>query len=354
MTANRCPARGALDMVVRLDDRLRIGGWATALAPVRFASATVAIAGVERDILDSAWGVTSPDIAQLFPRLHAAATCRFFVDVALAAEERLDNACVRVNPRGPAGELGPSLFQVVAPWIVMPTADDVLAVGGGEFGGLEFLGHFVDLAGLEPGHDVLDIGCGIGRMAYPLSFFVADESSYTGFDIVAASIDGARARFRRFERFAFVHADLANGMYNPDGDRSACQYRFPVEDGTVDFAFATSLFTHIDGATTRHYLAETRRALRSTGAGLLTFFLLDDEARALVDAGPRTHAFRNRFDDGYANDLDSPEAAIGYERSTVESWIASAGMRVDAWHRGSWSGFDSPTSYQDVLVVRPK
>ena len=38
--------------------------------------------------------------------------------------------------------------------------------------GAEFLGHFVRLADLRPHERVLDIGCGIGRMAVPLTQFL--------------------------------------------------------------------------------------------------------------------------------------------------------------------------------------
>ena len=44
-------------------------------------------------------------------------------------------------------------------------------VGRGDFveTGDEFMRHFLDLAGLKAHHRVLDVGCGIGRMARPLA-----------------------------------------------------------------------------------------------------------------------------------------------------------------------------------------
>src|SRR5690349_1101666 len=57
-------------------------------------------------------------------------------------------------------------------------------VGAGDFAatGDEFLGHLVDLAGLEPTSDVVDIGCGIGRIARPLAGYLT-TGSYAGFDV---------------------------------------------------------------------------------------------------------------------------------------------------------------------------
>src|SRR3954466_597973 len=49
--------------------------------------------------------------------------------------------------------------------------------------GDEFLGHFIALGGLQPSDAVLDVGCGIGRMARPLAGYLSSEGSYDGFDV---------------------------------------------------------------------------------------------------------------------------------------------------------------------------
>src|SRR3954449_7001321 len=57
-------------------------------------------------------------------------------------------------------------------------------VGAGDFvaTGDEFLGHLVALADLTPQSDVVDIGCGIGRIARPLAHFLT-TGTYAGFDV---------------------------------------------------------------------------------------------------------------------------------------------------------------------------
>src|SRR3546814_13028266 len=61
-------------------------------------------------------------------------------------------------------------------------------IGDGDFRaiGAEFLRHFVELGGLTPEDDVLDIGCGFGRMALPLARYLPPPSRSVGFDIVRA------------------------------------------------------------------------------------------------------------------------------------------------------------------------
>src|SRR3954470_20703716 len=52
-------------------------------------------------------------------------------------------------------------------------------VGDGDFRaiGAEFLGLFARLGGLRPGDAVIDIGCGIGRMALPLTQYLDPASA---------------------------------------------------------------------------------------------------------------------------------------------------------------------------------
>ena len=54
-------------------------------------------------------------------------------------------------------------------------------VGNGDFKavGYEFLRYFIQYGDLAPDDDVLDVGCGIGRMALPLANYLK-HGSYSG------------------------------------------------------------------------------------------------------------------------------------------------------------------------------
>src|SRR5436190_20773342 len=106
--------------------------------------------------------------------------------------------------------------------------------------------HFTALGRLEASHRVLDVGCGCGRMAIPLTRYLDATGSYEGFDIAATAIDYCRRQITpRHPNFRFKVADIHNGTYNPAGRTSAANFAFPYEQGEFDFAFATSVFTHL-------------------------------------------------------------------------------------------------------------
>jgi hypothetical protein len=93
-------------------------------------------------------------------------------------------------------------------------------VGAGDFKqtGEKFFRYFVELAELEPGEKLLGVGCGIGRMALPLTKYLNEKGSYEGFDIVADGIHWCRTKITpRYPNFHFRLADVRSAQYNPNG-----------------------------------------------------------------------------------------------------------------------------------------
>ena len=130
--------------------------------------------------------------------------------------------------------------------LVPPT--DLMHVGGGDFEkiGKEILQTLIEIGGLKPNERVLDVGCGVGRAAIPLTNFMKDNGSYEGFDIVPKEIKWCQKNIsRRFPNFRFQLADVYNKAYNPYGKYKASDYKFPYEDESFDFVFLTSVFTHL-------------------------------------------------------------------------------------------------------------
>jgi SAM-dependent methyltransferase len=225
--------------------------------------------------------------------------------------------------------------------------------GDGDFekSGDEFLDYFVRLAGLGPSHRVLEVGCGIGRMARPLTRYLMGR--YEGFDIVPAGIRWCEKNITaRHPNFHFTLADLRNREYNPGGRQRAAEYRFPYSDAQFDFAILTSVFTHLPFAETDHYLRELARVLAPGSRCLATFFLLNEQSRALLNRGASSIDFCYALDRAWTSNPDAPETAIAYEESVLRQQLVEAnGFALRSLHYGSWCGRDRYLSYQDVVVL---
>ena len=221
-------------------------------------------------------------------------------------------------------------------------------VGDSDFAatGEEFLGHFRELAGLGAQDRVLEIGCGIGRMARVLVPVLRPPGSYDGFDVVDSGIAWCQERYRDTPApFRFVHADLRNSAYNPGGTLDAGSYRFPYDDAAFDLVIATSLFTHLLPAAAEHYLAEAARVLAPGGRLLCTWLLFSAQRPAPAEYVALRDAATTRVADPAI-----PESAVAYEERWVIERLAARGLSLDVLAHGRWSGLEGG-SFQDIVVA---
>jgi SAM-dependent methyltransferase len=225
-------------------------------------------------------------------------------------------------------------------------------IGDGDFEstGAEFLDYFIRLGGLEPSHNVLDVGCGIGRMALPLTKYLT-TGTYEGFDILPSGIQWCKKSITpRYPNFRFTLADIRNGEYNAHGLVPASEYRFPYGDAHFDLAFLTSVFTHMRPPDVSHYLAELSRVLAPGGKCLATFFVLNHESRQLINAGRSSLDLSHALPGCWTATSQVPEAAIGYEERELERLAVGNNLRLQSISYGKWCGRAEYMSYQDVAV----
>jgi len=215
--------------------------------------------------------------------------------------------------------------------------------------GDEFARHFRELAGLQSSDRVLDIGCGIGRMARVLAPVLRPPGSYDGFDIVWPGISWCQKHYHGTPApFRFHHADLHNAQYNPRGVDSALSYRFPYDDYSFDLVLTTSVFTHLLADAVDHYLAEAARVLAPGGRLFATWFLLSDGSRVTP---PPPFRFSDATAPAAIADPAAPEAAVAYDEAWVRERLRAHGFQLrEPIHHGSWAG-RSGRSLQDITVA---
>ncbi|MBO0348931.1 class I SAM-dependent methyltransferase [Phormidium pseudopriestleyi FRX01] len=247
-----------------------------------------------------------------------------------------------------------SVPEIIIPDELLPPKELRLSVGGSfKAIGTEFFRYFIKIAGLQPDEVVLDVGCGVGRMAVPLTQYLSDRGSYEGFDIVESGITWCQSVISpRYPNFQFQRADLYNQYYNPTGQEQASNYRFPYSDNRFDFVFLTSVFTHILPEGIENYLREISRVIKPGGQALVTAFLLNEDSLSCLKSGLSTLDFTEIFETYRFADEKFPESAVAYEERFFLELAEQFGLRVNPpIHYGSWCGREDFLSVQDILLL---
>jgi SAM-dependent methyltransferase len=219
--------------------------------------------------------------------------------------------------------------------------------------GKETVRQLIELGGLLPGHRVLDVGCGVGRMALPLTGYLQPPGSYEGFDVVAPGIDWCRSNITpHFPHFRFQTANLFNSEYTPRTGSDSSEYAFPYPRASFDFVFLTSVFTHMLPSAVENYLFEVARVLKPGGRCFATFFLWNQETAALVRAARSLYSFP--YDEGIyrVHDNRRPEHAVAYDEAYVLSLLNKYGFELHGpVHYGGWSGRQPSYTGQDIILA---
>jgi SAM-dependent methyltransferase len=173
-------------------------------------------------------------------------------------------------------------------------------------------------------------------------------------DVHRAGIEWCRNNIsRKYPHFQFLHMDIQNGAYNPEGRVQAGAVAFPLRDGSVDFLAAISLFSSMFPLDVPHYIEEMSRVLKPGGRLFLSLFLLDEKSRHALDSGRASVPFATPVAGGLTAFPDRPEAAVACEGAFVLDELKSHRLALEGGiHHGRWRGGPgSSLTHEDVLVA---
>ena len=155
-----------------------------------------------------------------------------------------------------------------------------LRTGGPEFkddqyfiqSALAEVNRLVNLCQLDEESNLLDIGCGFGRLAIGLKSELP-RISYVGVDVNSKAIDWCRKYVAQgLSNFEFIRLDVANLRYNPAGTEISEDFQLPFEDGEFTTANLYSVFSHMLAPDVQTYLRELRRVVQQDGHIFFTAF----------------------------------------------------------------------------------
>lgn len=167
---------------------------------------------------------------------------------------------------------------------------DAEVVGAGSF---DLIGRqelaFVKLAGLEPTGTLVDLGCGVGRMASHAIPYLAG-GRYIGSDVAPSMLTRAQARLESVT----AESSCAVSWVKQVGTV------FDLPDASVDVFCAYSVFTHIEHEDTYNFLKDARRVVRPGGCFVFSCLPMDLAAArdifcvsAAMDHASRWNTVRN-------------------------------------------------------------
>ncbi len=234
----------------------------------------------------------------------------------------------------------------------------LIFIGSGNFiqiGNL-FKDDFVEHKIISPESNVLDVGCGIGRSAIPLTGYLKG-GRYEGFDIIKTGINWCNKHIaKRFPNFRFTLVDLSNDLYKNSGGL-AQNFTFPYPHSSFDLVIVLSVFTHMVEEEVERYVSEISRVLKPGGYCYSTFFILNDSSIRYMKSN--NHAFDFKFDKGNYSLLDEEvrSANVAFNEDYVmNTLVPENGFIVQSMRYGSWSteGNTNPIGFQDRLILQKK
>ncbi|MEM1171057.1 MAG: glycosyltransferase family 92 protein [Cyanobacteria bacterium P01_H01_bin.35] len=351
---------GNIGKVVIENKTLQLTGWIVSLNMLPISGFKVLIGGEEYREFKQTLGIESPRIKKAHPRLKGAEKARFYLEIPLNKThgENYQNILIILTPISEKYE-GCILVNVFNPSFMLPTKEYIDRVNinsalNFQSHPFKWLGYLIQRTGIKPTDSILDIGCGIGHIAYGLTYYLTPRARYEGIEFSEKVIDWAQQEITsRKPNFNFQYYDIYHPIYNTKGTMPMKEFILPYPEASFDGICISNLFTHFSSIDLRHYLHQIQRVLKVGGKCLFACFLINYESEKLIFDGKSSQNLVYKVEGGFCLDRELPEKTVGFQESVLIDWIKESGLTIVGKYYGSWCGRKSFT-YQDLLIVEKK
>jgi len=170
--------------------------------------------------------------------------------------------------------------------VFLPLYDPIVSLMGFDSARREL----ISSANIEPGHRVLDIGCGTGTLVVQL------KRQYGPAQVVGLDPDPKALRRARLKAVrADVSVQLDQGFAN----------ELPYKRASFDRVFSSFMFHHLNKQERENMLREVLRILKPGGSFHFVDFIVDDASHGFFDRLFRSHAQMKDNSDEQIRDLMS-------------------------------------------------
>ncbi len=219
--------------------------------------------------------------------------------------------------------------------------------------GEKYFKYFVELVDVKKNSNILEIGCGFGRMAMPFTKYLSNEGSYVGVDIINGGIKWCSKNItQKYPNFYFSWLkDIFNTSYNPKGKIKASEFKFLFPNDTFDFVILISVFTHMLPEDIENYISEITRILKPNSKCFATFYLINPQSEKLVKQRKTQYLFLETEEGYYTTNPNSPEDAVAYKENFILDVINRNNLKLSSEIKyGHWRKDNGEPSLQDIIV----
>ncbi len=184
--------------------------------------------------------------------------------------------------------------------------------------------------------DILDVGCGDGRVASAFARNKAYQGRYFGFDINLGRMEKLKAIFGDREGFDFGYSDVFHSYYNPNGklNSHAFQYSNAKVDGVFNLIIYNSIFSHMSLNVIKHHFDEAFKYLSENGRIWATGYILDNE---MINGFSNQYwDFSVPYDLGFSATPKKPEGCVAFHEKLWQKSASEAGLKIIRIIPGYW------------------